>query len=147
MEYEDVVQRLAPCGLDCSRCADYADGEIRKLSMRLGDMLNGYLRVAKVKENIKPLFSGYPQFEEVLSSLAEAACSGCRGNNVLCPINCAAGLCTREKGVDFCFQCEEFPCTREIHTQIRNRWLEFNQRMKEIGVVEFYCEQRRLPRY
>ena len=46
MEYKEAVRRLAPCGLDCSRCADYASGEIRKLSTRLGELFNGYLRVA-----------------------------------------------------------------------------------------------------
>lgn len=147
MEYEEAVRRLAPCGLDCSRCADYAGGEIQELSVRLGELLKGYLRVARVKEDIKPVFTGYPQFEEVLKSFAQAACSGCRGNNVLCPIECVAGECTREKGVDFCFQCGEFPCFRKIDPQIQERWLNFNRRMKEIGVEEFYLEQSRLPRY
>lgn len=85
MEYEEAVRRLAPCGLDCSRCADYASGEIQKLSVRLGELLNGYLRVARVKEDIEPVFTGYPQFEEVLKTFAQAACSGCRGNNVIQP--------------------------------------------------------------
>jgi len=147
MEYEEAVRRLAPCGLDCSRCADYASGEIQKLSVRLVELLNGYLRVANVKEAIKPEFTGYHQFEEVLKSFAQATCSGCRGNNVLCPIECVAGVCTREKGVDFCFQCGEFPCSKKIDTQIQERWLNFNRRMKEIGVEEFYQEQSRLPRY
>lgn len=147
MEYKEAVERLAPCGLDCSRCADYAGGEIQKLSVRLGELLNGYLRLARVKEDINPAFTGYPQFEEVLKSFAQAACSGCRGNHVLCPIECAAGECSREKGVDFCFQCQEFPCSKKIDPQIQKRWMKFNQRMKEIGVVEFCQEQSRLPRY
>ncbi|TEB13951.1 hypothetical protein Psfp_03301 [Pelotomaculum sp. FP] len=147
MEYKEAVRRLAPCGLDCSRCADYAGGEIRKLSVRLVELLNGYLRVARVKEAIKPVFTGYPQFEEVLKSLTQAACSGCRGDNVLCPIECVAGVCSKEKGVDFCFQCEESPCSKKIDTQIQERWLRFNLRMKEIGVEDFYQEQSRLPRY
>ncbi|HNX29678.1 MAG TPA: DUF3795 domain-containing protein [Syntrophomonadaceae bacterium] len=147
MDYNEAVVRLAPCGLDCSRCADYAGGEIQKLSTRLGELLNGYLRVAKVKESIKPVFKGYPQFEEVLKLFSQAACSGCRGDNVLCPIECVAGICTREKGLDFCFQCEEFPCSKKIDTQIKERWLRLNLRMKELGVEEFYEEQRKLPRY
>jgi hypothetical protein len=28
MQYERVLLKLAPCGLDCSRCAGYRDGEI-----------------------------------------------------------------------------------------------------------------------
>jgi hypothetical protein len=147
MEYKEAVRRLAPCGLDCSRCADYAGGEIQKLSIRLVELLNGYLRLARVKEDIKPVFTGYLQFEEVLKSFTQAACSGCRGNNVLCPIECVAGVCSREKGVDFCFQCGEFPCSKKIDPQTKERWLSFNLRMKEIGVEEFYQEQSKLPRY
>ena len=147
MEYKEAVRRLAPCGLDCSRCADYAGGEIQGLSIRLSELLNGYLRVAGVREGINPVYAGYPQFEEMLKSFAQAACSGCRGDNVLCPIECVAGQCTREKGVDFCFQCEEFPCSKKIDIQIRERWLKFNQRMKEIGAEEFCLEQSRFPRY
>jgi hypothetical protein len=146
MEYKEAVTRLAPCGLDCSRCADYSGGEIQKLSVRLVDLLNGYLRVARMKKDIKPVFTGYPQFEEVLKSFTQAACTGCRGDKVLCPFECVARVCSREKGVDFCFQCGEFPCSK-IDTRIRERWLGFNLRMKVIGVEEFYQEQSRLPRY
>jgi len=147
MDYKEAVRRLAPCGLDCSRCADYAGGEIQKLSLRLSELLNGYLRVARVREGINPVYSGYPQFEEMLKSFAQAACSGCRGDNVLCPIECVAGECTREKGVDFCFQCEEFPCSKKVDPHTQARWLKFNQRMKKIGVEEFCQEQSKLPRY
>jgi len=147
MDYKEAVRRLAPCGLDCSRCADYAGGEIQKLSIRLDELLNGYLRVARVREGINPVYSGYPQFEEMLKAFAQAACSGCRGDNVLCPIECVAGECTREKGVDFCFQCEEFPCSKKVDPHTQERWLKFNQRMKEIGVEEFCQEQSKLPRY
>ena len=147
MEYKEVVRRLAPCGLDCSRCADYAGGEIQNLSTRLSGLLKGYSRLAKVKEAIKPVLTGYPQFAEVLNSFSQAACSGCRGNNVLCPVECVAGVCSREKGVDFCFQCGEFPCSKKIDIQTQERWLKFNLRMKEIGVEEFYQEQSKLPRY
>ena len=147
MEYKEALRRLAPCGLDCSRCADFAGGEIQELSTCLGELLNGYRRVAKVKESIKPVFNGYPQFEEVLKLFSQAACSGCRGDNVLCPIDCVAGACSREKGIDFCFQCEEFPCARKIDVQIKERWLKFNLRMKEIGIEEFCEEQSKFSRY
>ncbi|MEN6328648.1 MAG: DUF3795 domain-containing protein [Syntrophomonas sp.] len=100
-----------------------------------------------MKEEIKPVLAGYSKFEKILNSFSQAACSGCRGNNVLCPIECTAGVCSREKGVDFCFQCGEFPCSKKIDTQTQERWLKFNLRMKEIGVEKFYHEQSRLPRY
>jgi len=147
MNYSEVVQKLAPCGLDCSRCADCAGGEIAGLSGRLVGLLGGYARVARVKQDKIPVFRSYPQCEEVLKTFAQAACSGCRGGNNLCPIDCVAGPCTRAKGIDFCFQCGEFPCDKTIHPQIRERWLAFNTRMGEIGAVAFYEEQSKRPRY
>lgn len=147
MDYKEVVKRLAPCGLDCSRCADCAGGEIHNLSGRLVGLLSGYARVARVKQEKRPVFLGYPQCEEVLKTFAQAACSGCRGDNCLCPIDCIVRPCTREKGLDFCFQCGDFPCAQDVDAQIRERWLTFNTRMKESGVVAFYQEQSKLPRY
>lgn len=147
MEYQEIVRRLAPCGLDCTRCADYGDGEIRELSAILSRHLAGYSRVAKMKEGLKPVFAGYQQFEAVLNNFTQAACSGCRGDNILCPLECSPKTCTREKGLDFCFQCGDFPCEREIDARLRDRWLEFNQRMREVGVEEFYRERCSLPRY
>lgn len=147
MEYSEAVQRLAPCGLDCSRCADCAGGEIGTLSGRLVALLSGYARVARVKQDKRPVFQGYPQCEEVLKTFAQAACGGCRDENCLCPIDCVVRPCTREKGVDFCFQCGEFPCAKDVNVQIRQRWLDNNMRMKDIGAAAFCEEQGKRPRY
>lgn len=147
MNYDDIVKRLAPCGLDCSRCADYESGEIRQLSLKLGQLLNNYGRVAKMKADNNHIFGNYQHFEEILASFSRASCSGCRGNNVLCPIECRAKACHREKGVDFCFQCNEYPCGQQFTGPMRESWLRRNDRMKEIGAVEFYLEQKELPRY
>lgn len=147
MEYEEAVRRLAPCGLDCSRCADKDDGEIRETCVRLQTLLDGYRRVAKIREASNPALAGYPQFEEILNLLGGAACSGCRGANCLCPIDCTAAECTKEKGIDFCFQCECFPCVKIADPRIRGRWLSNNLRMKEIGAEAFCTEQSARPRY
>lgn len=147
MEYNQVVQKIAACGLDCSRCADYEDGEVKSLSARLGELLNGYERLVKIKSKTNPAFEGYPQFKEILNIFAQAACSGCRSDNIKCPITCYAKTCHKEKKVDFCFQCNEYPCDRQFEGKLRERWIEKNNRMKEIGVENFYIEQSKLPRY
>ncbi|TEB12201.1 DUF3795 domain-containing protein [Pelotomaculum propionicicum] len=89
----------------------------------------------------------YSQFEEILKNFSRASCGGCRSENVQCPIICEAKTCYREKGIDFCFQCGEYPCEKQFSGRLRERWKEKNDRMKEIGVVEFYYEQKNLPRY
>lgn len=147
MEYQDVLKQLAPCGLDCGRCADYENGEIKDLSTNLIRLLGNYGRVAKMKAEAKPLFNNYAQFEEILTAFSQASCSGCRGENVLCPITCAAKTCYKEKGVDFCFQCGEYPCEKQFSGRLRDRWKDINDRMKAVGVVQFYHEQKKNPRY
>lgn len=149
MEYGEVLKHLSPCGLDCVRCADYEHGEIKQLSTRLVQLLGTYGGVAKIKAETKPLFNNFSQFEEILISFSHVSCSGCRGENVQCFIECAAKTCHKEKGVDFCFQCNEFPCDKQFtdRFRLRERWIQRNNRMKEIGVVEYYYEQVKLPRY
>jgi hypothetical protein len=147
MDYEDIVKRLAPCGLDCARCADYDKGEIKELSLKLSSLLRNYGRVAKLKSDGVPAFANYPQFEEILTLLSNGSCGGCRSENLRCPIDCRAPTCHKEKGVDFCFQCSEYPCENPTDRRLIDRWKQRNDRMKEIGVVQFYEEQSKLPRY
>jgi hypothetical protein len=147
MEYNNVVQRLAACGLDCSRCADYKNGEIKELSVRLSELLKGYERVAKIKSGTMPAFEEFEKFKEVIKIFSDASCGGCRSDNVKCPIDCHVKTCHKNKKVDFCFQCSEYPCNKQIDERLTARWIEKNNRMKEIGVMKFYSEQSKTPRY
>lgn len=146
MDYDEIVKRLGPCGLDCGRCAGNANGEIRQLSSRLIKVLGNYGKLAKLRAQNEPAFGVYPQFEEILRAFSEASCGGCRSDNVQCFVTCAARTCHKEKGVDFCFQCKDYPCDKEFHDRIRQRWMQLNDRMKEVGVAQFFLEQNELPR-
>lgn len=148
MQYAEIVKHLAPCGLDCGRCADLRGGEISVLASRLLGLLGNYGRVAALKSQERPEFAGYGQFEAVLAGFSAAACGGCRGDNITCPLDCLAKTCSREKGVDFCFQCAEYPCEGQFAgIPLRKRWMALNDRMKEIGVEAFYEEQLQTHRY
>jgi hypothetical protein len=147
MQYEDILKVLAPCGLDCGRCAGYKAGEIPRLASRLGELLAGYGRVANMRAADEPVLSNYSQFEEILASFANPSCGGCRSDEASCPIECNARTCHKQKGVDFCFQCAEYPCENPTFAPLKERWKQRNDRMKEIGVLEFYREQCKLPRY
>lgn len=147
MEYREAVTRLAPCGLDCSRCADYREGEISALSTRLRELLGNYRRLAAMKAGVKPEFAHYDQFVALLDAFSAAACSGCRGDHITCPLDCAAKTCHKDNGVDFCFQCGRYPCDKQFDGRLRERWRSINDRMKAIGVEAYYEEQNKLPRY
>ncbi|MDR3586430.1 MAG: DUF3795 domain-containing protein [Desulfosporosinus sp.] len=147
MEKSEDISNLSVCGLDCSRCVDYENGKIRSLSSKLSELLNGYKRLAQMKAKNDPIFNGYPEFVRILSHFAEGSCGGCRSNNVKCPLDCHAKICGRERNIDFCFECEEFPCDKQFEGKLRERWIQRNIRIKEIGVANYYIEQSKLPRY
>jgi Protein of unknown function (DUF3795) len=147
MRYEDILKALAPCGLDCGRCAGFKEGEIARLASRLSQLLAGYSRLANMRAGREPEFSGYSQFEEILTSFAKASCGGCRSDEATCPVTCKAHMCHKQKGVDFCFQCPDYPCEDPTLAPLKDRWKERNDRMKEIGIPEFYEELIKLPRY
>jgi hypothetical protein len=51
------------------------------------------------------------KFKTILDHFAAGQCITCR-KGAPCFEFCAARTCHKEKGVDFCFQCAEFPCDR-----------------------------------
>jgi len=52
------------------------------------------------------------------------------------------------KGVDFCFQCDEFPCEKtSFDPDLKQRWVQMNTRMKEVGVESYFEKTKNLLRY
>lgn len=146
-DYQVILSELAPCGLDCSRCARYKDGEIKKLSTELVKRLEGFEKVAPKIGDFIPALKAYPQFQDILNFFTQADCTGCRFGEAQFPL-CAAKTCFKEKGVDFCFECGEYPCERNrFHPELHNHWRRSNDRMKEVGVKAYYEEQKKKPRY
>ncbi|HWP96494.1 MAG TPA: DUF3795 domain-containing protein [Syntrophomonadaceae bacterium] len=150
MDYSDIVKQLTPCGLDCRRCANFADGEIKKLSAKMIELLGNYERVAKMKAATQPEFEHYLEFFTILKSFSGASCSGCRFEETVklmsCPIDCPLKNCS-EKGVDFCFQCLDYPCANLANSGFGEWVRKRNDRMKEIGVDSYLEERLKVPRY
>lgn len=85
----DYKQLTAPCGLDCFNCPMYVAKTNEKLRATMAKMMN-------------------MPFEK-------AYCLGCRDEKgIISSVGrnepCIAYKCSVEKGVDFCFECAEFPC-------------------------------------
>lgn len=147
MEEAEIVKHLSPCGLDCTRCADYIDGKIQKNSRQLAYDLGNYSRMANMRQQHQPVFAQYAAFREVLEVFSQASCGGCRSDSVNCPIACTVRDCHRKKGVDFCFQCQEFPCSKQDVSIIKERWQKNNERIKEVGLKAYYEESLLKQRY
>ncbi len=147
MKYEDILQELAPCGLNCRKCMANRDGDIRKTSEQLQRLLGSFDNYAERFSAFLPVFKNYPAFKELLAHFTQADCRGCREGDGKFP-NCGVLACGREKGVDFCCQCDEFPCEKTgFDPDLKSRWMQMGNRMKEVGIEVYYEETKEAPRY
>lgn len=148
MDREEIESRLAPCGLDCSRCVRKRGGEIARLSADLSRALGGFRAFAERQAATVPALAGYDRFEAVLAFLAAADCGGCRGDNRCGIPGCAAKTCAAERGVGFCGECPDFPCGRNAYPEaLAARWRAMGGRIAEAGPEAWYREQAGRPRY
>ena len=88
MDVETKVKLTAPCGIDCFNC----------------ELFEANITVA-VRDRIAAAFKRAPE---------TVTCKGCRaqGNCSVLDEPCATRACVGQKGVDYCFECAEFPCRR-----------------------------------
>jgi len=147
MEYDEILEILAPCGLNCRKCLAYHEGEIKLFSTKLKELLGSFDKYAVRFSKFLPVFKNYDSFKELLAFLIQGDCQGCRNGTCKYP-NCGVFSCYKHKGVDFCFQCDEFPCEKtNFDADLKQRWLKMNNRMKEVGIESFFEEAKDLPRY
>lgn len=147
MVTKDIIEILAPCGLNCKKCLAFYKGDIQFHSSRLKESLGSFDRYAERFSTFMPVFKNYPQFKELLEFFTQGECRGCRSGKCV-KTGCLVPECTRTKGIDFCFQCNEFPCEKSgLDADLHKRWLSMNQRMQEIGIEQYFKESMELPRY
>jgi len=83
----DYRKLTAPCGIDCFNCEMFEDNITEEMQRFLA------------------------QYKKVDPSTIK--CHGCRVSGcLLLPGECPTRQCAAAKGVEFCHQCSEFPCTK-----------------------------------
>ena len=80
---------VAPCGIDCFNCEMYEENVTDEFQTRLSQSL----KIPKEK----------------------ITCKGCADGNICLLFTiqgktCKTHECVKEKGVDYCFNCTDFPC-------------------------------------
>jgi hypothetical protein len=81
------LNHIAPCGLDCVNCELFKANGNRQAWERVA------AKTGKSPE--------------------ESACLGCRdGNGCVYFSGCETLACVKERGLDFCSDCADFPCQR-----------------------------------
>lgn len=147
MVREELLRKVAPCGLLCYTCTAAKDGVIRGHSHALLRLLESFDGFADQFSAHEPRLSKYPDFKDVLLLFSEAGCEGCRGGNCMYP-GCPVLPCITRKGVDFCFECDAFPCEEvDAESPLRAKWARANERMREVGAEAYFNEVKDTSHY
>jgi hypothetical protein len=150
MGYEKIKASIAPCGLSCENCFAYADGDIRRYSLKLKKKLGNFEAYARRFETLlgNPIFKKYPDFKEMLDYLASENCRGCRNEQCRLFKDCGVRGCHQEKQVDYCYQCREFPCGNTgFDGRLHKVWVAINEKIRSAGIEKYYEETKDRPRY
>lgn len=88
MDKHQLLEAIGPCGIDCINCPMHEKNITEDLKKRVAAMIG--------------------------ADPEEMICQGCRSDKraAICPADCATLTCSREKDVDFCFECPDFPCEK-----------------------------------
>jgi hypothetical protein len=147
MKREELLKRIAPCGLLCYTCTAGKDGAIHFHSKALLSLLESFDSFAEQFSAYESRLSKYPDFKEVLLLFAEATCEGCRNGECKYP-GCPVCPCIIEKGYDFCFECDAFPCEKvDTEPMLKAKWLKANERMREVGAEAYFNEVKDKSHY
>jgi hypothetical protein len=121
---------VAYCGLNCAKCDMYEAGHGNE--KKRGEIL-----------------AWFKQERNKILKPEQITCEGCRGPlNAHWSEDCKMMLCAKNKKVQYCFQCSEFPCSilnafasdGAVH---HKKTVENLHRMKRIGVDAWIAEQEK----
>ena len=108
----------APCGIHCGMCPLYKALSDEKLRDTLSQRMN-----------LPP---------------EKAQCEGCRAVDGNCPVigeQCATYACAKEKDVEFCSDCSEFPCSKLLPCTDRAESLPHNLKVYSLTLRKLKGEQ------
>lgn len=132
----DKLKLVTYCGLYCDLCGQRARIAPQADALRESMAKEGYEFWGKE-------IAGFTDFWRFLTNLAdpEKACPGCRQDGG--PPFCTIRKCAREKGLELCVDCEEYPC-RRIHAIAEGypTLLSESKRIKKIGIDAWIEEQK-----
>jgi len=146
MTDQKIKDTIAPCGLCCETCFAHVSGDIRKYSMKLVEKLGNFHINAKRFETLldDPIFKKYADFKEMLDYFASENCKGCRNEQCKLFKDCGIRVCHQEKQIDFCYQCDQFPCDKtNFDPGLYKGWVAINEIIQKKG-IETYCEKARV---
>jgi len=130
MEHKDKLQLVSPCGYCCAKCPAHEGGCTDKVV------------VGKMAKRANMSVEKFESFR----------CPGCRPTQgsprggVVCP---TYDCCVNRQGLDFCYQCEDFPClklapiSKEAEVRTHNSKIYNLLMIKKLGIDDFINQGER----
>jgi len=107
-DYEKESELIAYCGIYCRLC-EYYTGRIRNSARHLLDIVKSHSELKLFADTAKTFnFENFVKGLEWISNEISPCVGGCRGGGGWgdCPLR----KCCVQKGVKFCYECNDFPC-------------------------------------
>jgi hypothetical protein len=146
-EHSKLLRLIAPCGLLCYTCDAMKDGAVSTAAKKLLYALDSYDLFLEGAPGARPISGKYKEFKEVLQYLADVTCRGCREDHCM-EANCVVPECVKSRGIDFCYECADFPCDKTgFPDGLKDKWIRKNNKIKQIGIEKFFEEEKDLPHY
>ena len=129
----DQLEFVTYCGLYCGLCSARTRIPSRAAALRQAMDDDGWPYWAQT-------IPGFPEFWEFLEGLTGDVCPGCRagGGDPGCKIR----ICARDRGVELCNRCADFPCEHiEVLAARYPILIADNRRMQTVGLMRWIEEQ------
>jgi hypothetical protein len=144
--FEDERKLITYCGAFCGSCGCYKGRITAMVAKDFRELITAYVdwvpEYEKIDFNFDDFLRGLDYFaNENIGPYCKVACKD--GGGAPCKVR----PCARERGVEICYDCDDFPC--EHFSWILERYpekLEDCKRYKEIGLedwLQFHMERAR----
>lgn len=128
------MEQVSYCGLYCGLCAERARIPRQAAALRESMAQEGWPQWG----HSIPGFSEFWRFLQKLET--EGGCPGCRAGGG--PPGCRIRSCVKERGLDYCPGCPDYPCARiEAIGRAYPTLIADGLRLKQIGVDQWTAEQ------
>lgn len=125
------IDQVGYCGLTCSYCP-IGNGEIAKAAEKLTKFIKDY-EMENCIEDLTKEFN-ISEFKKGLEWFSHFTCPRCKGGGGIA--DCEVRNCAKEKNVEICSFCNEFPCEllSKFQEQVIPGIIEILTQIKEKGI-------------
>ena len=136
MSNQNLLTYVTYCGLYCRLCAhrNRIPQQARKLQKSLHEegMDNWYQYIPEMKDT-------FPTFWQFLQKLVDLNCTCRTGGG---PPDCKIRQCAKQKNMEICTQCKEYPCKLiQALAEHYPTLIQDGKRLQKIGIEKWVKEQ------